>query len=108
MNKNNTILEIKKRSWDVKSKSDMPPGMYLNLHHGRKDPDEDLKDRGIDGPFIGPLKVAHLTYLSTINLSFIDDYETGPLDLRDGFGFHKDMIYYDDMYYGDFVLITHQ
>jgi hypothetical protein len=42
--------------------------VYLELFHGRHDPEEDLDDWGFDGPVIGPLPFFHMTYGSHIKM----------------------------------------
>jgi len=93
-------------STELKNRASQPtiPGkLYLHLYHGRKAPSSDLENWGEDGPWIGPLKGTHITYLSTIGLVFEDGYETGPCSIKsDEFGFHEDLLFFDSMYYGDF------
>jgi hypothetical protein len=82
----------------------VPPGspliegkLYLRLHHGRKDPAEDMQDWGFDGPTFGPLDSVVQTYFVTIRLcrSGLDDDLW--LDVR------HDMIVWDGSYYGHFA-----
>jgi hypothetical protein len=51
--------------------TDLPPGMYVALFHGRDDPDTDMDDWGFDGPVIGPLEYVHTTYAADVKLRFI-------------------------------------
>jgi hypothetical protein len=86
------------------------PGTYLKLLHGRTPFDQELDDWGCDGPWIGPLKWFHCTYLSTFGLGFAEGEEylstfsstkiPGPIY------FFKEMIYYDGIYYGDWEIQT--
>ncbi|MFP6557801.1 hypothetical protein WJ542_05620 [Paraburkholderia sp. B3] len=52
--------------------TDLPPGLYLALFHGRNDPDTGMDDWGFDGPVIGPLEYVHTTYASDVTLRFVD------------------------------------
>lgn len=82
-----------------------PPGMYLFLYHGRKDPDIEMEGWGKDGPVFGPLKYCAITYMNTINLCGINDDEgTGPMVGSDPMHISASMIYYDGWYYGDWSL----
>lgn len=82
------------------------PGMYLHVYHGRRSIDEQLDDWGEDGPYFGPLLYCHITYCSTISLCAADDLHggTGPMLPGDPLFFDGDMLVYDGMYYGDFIL----
>ncbi len=82
------------------------PGMYLRLIHGRKQPDEELEDWGPNGPYIGPLRWCHITYLSSINICAMDDENggTGPMFTGDPMYLDNQYIVYNGMYYGDFEL----
>lgn len=79
-----------------KTADGLPPGMYLMLYHGRKHPDEEMEDWGFDGPILGPLKYGHITYRTTLQLGFVDGFETGP-----EFAFDGDCLKFGDAYYGD-------
>lgn len=76
------------------------PGVYLYLMHGRKDPEQDMDDWGLEGPYIGPLRNMHTTYASTLHLKFADGKETGPL-YPEVMCIADDMLYWDGVYYGD-------
>lgn len=83
------------------------PGMYLQLLHGRKSPDEQLDDWGPDGPCFGPLSWVHITYLTSINVG-VSEQSIGPMvGAPDPMYFVDDLLYYDGMYYGDWELISH-
>jgi hypothetical protein len=83
-------------------------GLYLKLLHGRKTVDEPMDDWGADGPWIGPLKWFHCTYMTDIGIGFVDGEEIGPsrpieylpapIHFRDG------LMYFSGMYYGDWEL----
>ncbi len=83
-------------------------GMYLKLIHGRTTIDEVLSDWGPDGPWIGPLKWFHCTYMADIGIGFVDGEElvpTGPTEYPPApIYLGHNMIYYDGMYYGDWEL----
>jgi hypothetical protein len=74
------------------------------MRHGRRSVDEKLKNWGLEGPWIGPLKWVHITYLSTINVCFIDGVVTEPMDSSDPLHFVGDMLFYEGVYYGDWDL----
>ncbi len=79
----------------VPSGASLIPGrLYLQLYHGRTDPDQEMDDRGFAGPTFGPLAGAVQTYLTTIRLHG-DDYADLWLDT------HDDMIVWDGGYFGD-------
>jgi hypothetical protein len=83
----------------------VPPGcplaagkLYLQLYDGRKDPAEEMDDRGFDGPTFGPLYSIVAPYLS-IRLYGEDDEELW-LKQRDH------MIAWDGSYYGDLAIFV--
>jgi hypothetical protein len=64
--------------------------MYLQLFHGRRNPEQYMDDWGEQGPIFGPLQYVHTTYAHDIK---IEDAEG-----RDGmFHVHDDMVYYDGL-----------
>lgn len=83
-------------------------GIYLLLIHGRSPYDQELEDWGSDGPWIGPIKWFHCTYLKTFSLGFMngDEYlATAPVNgIPAPIYFFEDMIYFDGIYYGDWEL----
>lgn len=86
----------------IKRQHNTGPGMYL--YHGRDNPDEQMDDWGFDGPTFGPLDWCHITYNSTINLSFTDGFCTDVMTRSDPLHFHGGMLCYDGKYYGDWAL----
>ncbi|MBZ4194307.1 MAG: hypothetical protein LAE24_08370 [Candidatus Contendobacter sp.] len=56
----------------IYSEENMPekPGLYFALFHGRKDPDEEMDEWGLNGPIIGPLKWGHTTYGTRLHICF--------------------------------------
>lgn len=50
-------------------------GLYLKLLHGRTPSDQALNNWGEDGPWVGPLRWFHCTYLSTFGLGFTSGEE---------------------------------
>lgn len=80
--------------------------VYLNLFHGRTDPDQDMEDWGTEGPTLGPLNYVHLTYMSSVRIGcdaevasrFFKGENEPWLEQR------EDMILYDGVYYGDFSI----
>lgn len=87
------------RLWAHTSKR--PAGLYLQMWHGRKTKDEELDDWGLIGPTIGPIQSIHFTYASTMNLTFVDGEDTGPLTSTDALRFEEDYLFYDGIFYGD-------
>jgi len=73
----------------------MKPGLYLELFHGRKTPNEQMDDWGEPGPVFGPLKFVHGTYAADLKFEFSETHQDG------WFWYTEDLIYYDGMYYGD-------
>lgn len=79
--------------------------LYLKLLHGRKDPNEQMEEWGSNGSNIGPLSWCHITYLSSINIGFLNGSDTAPmLHKKDGMCFIDDMLYFNGIYYGDWEL----
>ena len=68
--------------------------LYIELLHGRDDPNEEMTERGEDGPIIGPLDAFHSTY------------DLGPrLERKGERGWllkREDMIEFNGMWYGEF------
>lgn len=98
-------LTIKRYAHDQRPKE---YGMYLKLLHGRENADEEMDDWGADGPWIGPLKWFHCTYLSDIGIGFAGGEEltamSNSIDAPFPMYLCQGMIYYDGMYYGDWEL----
>ena len=68
--------------------------VYIRLFHGRIDPNQQMDDWGTDGPVFGPYDFVHVTYGT--------DLKCGKADgTCDELYLHKDMVYYDGAYYGD-------
>lgn len=76
----------------------MSKDIYINLFHGRTDPEQNLEDWGTEGPILGPFKYCHITYLG------------GFLKLGDDMVLNcfEDMVYYDGVFYGDFSILSGQ
>lgn len=91
------------------STSPSKPGLYLRLSHGRQAIDEALDGWGDDGPWIGPLRWFHCTYLQDFGIGFENGEELNDLGLRLDAAppmlFEHDMIYLDGMYYGCWDLV---
>lgn len=62
---------------DTPTQSNLKPGLYLGLFHGRSTPDEVVDDWGFAGPIIGPLEYVHTTYACDVKLKFVE-----PADFR--------------------------
>jgi len=71
--------------------------VYIELCHGRTDPDQDMEDWGSDGPILGPCASIHSVYKSHIELQ---ELVSGPFGLT----FKDDTVYYDGVYYGDIYI----
>jgi len=74
--------------------------IYIQLLHGRKDPDEDMNEYGFDGPCIGPFDWMHVIY----NIDFQLTRE-GPPYVEWWVSFVGDLLYYDGAYYGDWEIV---
>ena len=68
--------------------------VYIRLFHGRRDPNQDMTDWGLDGPVFGPYQAMHTTYSFHVKLLKPD----GSTDELYGF---QDMLFYGGIYYGD-------
>lgn len=83
-------------------------GMYLKLLHGRAVADEQMDDWGTDGPWIGPLKWFHCTYISDIGIGFVEGEEltsqSYDVEITSPIYLYQEMIYCDGMYYGSWEL----
>jgi hypothetical protein len=64
-----------------------------------------MDDWGEDGPWFGPIKWFHCTYLSTFGLGFVSGEEyiapSEDASVPAPMYFCDDMIYYNGVYYGD-------
>jgi len=78
--------------------------VYLELFHGRTDPDVDMDDWGTEGPVLGPLRFVHGTYQSDVKLA--PENPPDPQDEIIFLSYVDDMIYYDGVYYGDWSVIS--
>ena len=87
--------------------------LYLKLHHGRHDPDQDMEETGFDGPEIGPLRSVGGTYTTHLMLSFVDGADAVKFGVDPAFpaiNYHGDMLAHqmpgDDVvaYYGDWTV----
>ena len=74
--------------------------LYIRLFHGRTDPNRDMDEWGCDGPVFGPYEFVHTTYANYVRLARKDGI-CDELHVRE-----KDMLYYDDVYYGDWSVFT--
>ena len=96
---------LKRHTLDVKPKES---GLYLKLLLGRAVANEEIDDGGLNGPWIGPLKWFHCTYLADIGLGFANgevlDAQGYNIDIPSPIYLYQDMIYYDGIYYGGWEL----
>lgn len=74
--------------------------VYLELFHGRNNPNQNLDDWGEEGPVFGPLNWVHTTYRYHIKLGVPGHEGMAELFLFD------DMIYYNGVYYGDWSIFS--
>lgn len=78
--------------------------VYIELFHGRKNPREDMDGWGTVGPVLGPFQYVHITYACNIKLGTDDGFEclvyTGPE------GELKDLVYYDEVFYGEISIFS--
>jgi len=84
------------------------PGLYLKLLHGRETMVQEMSDWGSNGPWIGPLKWFHCTYMVDIGLGFTGGEEVGPFGPNGNppapIFIENGLLYFDGMYYGDWEL----
>lgn len=75
--------------------------MYLQLYTGRpvEHLGSDMVDMGLQGPTLGPFKSITMTYQSNIRITLPND-EIVHLCTKD------ECVYYDGLYYGDFIIST--
>jgi len=72
--------------------------MLIKLEHGRMNPDEEMDERGFDGPLLGPFKEVRPIYLNTIRVTFTSG-EVRHLPMFD------DMVVFDNRYYGKYAVV---
>ena len=85
----------------------MSKQLYLHLFHGRHSPDECLSDWGIDGPWIGPLASAQITYANTLKLVFVRPSDAAAFGLdpqRPWLHTNEFMLVHGGIYYGEWML----
>ena len=73
--------------------------LYIRLFHGRTNPNQDMDDWGCDGPVLGPYDFVHTTYINFVRLGKKDGN-------CDELHVHEDMLYYDNVYYGDWSVFA--
>jgi len=71
---------------------------YITLLHGRKTPSEEMDDKGSQGPAFGPYSELYSIYGHSL-LFLRSDGESDEFTVIDG------LIYYDGVYYGDWVVL---
>ena len=74
--------------------------VYLELFHGRDDPEQDMDDWGFQGPAIGPLDFVHVTYGEGPRLLA----KHGEMECW--LQKHEDMIAFRGKYYGDWAVVS--
>jgi hypothetical protein len=81
---------------NAKSKGVKFMSVYIELSHGRLDPDQDMEDSGFMGPILGPF-----SYVHTVYGHHIDAGESVELEMdRDG------LINYGGAYYSDWTVVA--
>ena len=89
------------------------PGLWLQLYHGRKNPDMEMDDWGESGPYFGPFDWMTSTYNSEFRFgkdaAWVVSIGTpvtrvGDKAYRAPIFIWDDMIYYDGMFYGDWSI----
>lgn len=75
--------------------------IYIHLFQGRTDIDQDLEERGSDGPLLGPFDSIHTTFDSHKRVLLLGDSEQW-IELLTTEG----MIYYDGIFYSDFSIFS--
>ncbi len=84
-----------------KDKTDYNVNLYLNLYHGRTDPNKDMDGEwGTNGPIIGPIQLSHTYGLIKIHDKDWDEFSH--LNMYEG------MVFFDGVYYGDFEIMTEE
>lgn len=76
--------------------------LYIQLFHGRTDPQQEMDDWGTDGPVFGPYEFVHTTYASHLKLGRLDGH------CDELFVHPEDMVFYDGVYYGDWSIFDHE
>jgi hypothetical protein len=72
--------------------------LYLNLYHGRTDPNKDMDGEwGTNGPIIGPIQFSWTYGSMKIHDKNWDDFSF--ITEREG------MVFFDGVYYGDFEIM---
>lgn len=70
-------------------------GVYLNLYHGRIDPNVDMDDFGSEGPSLGPFDYVTTTYLYNTRAGRENNTIIYTFDIV------EDMLLCNGVYYGD-------
>ncbi len=82
--------------------------LAIKLFHGRQRPDEDLSDWGSDGPLLR-IEYLHSVYFTTFRLGLHDHnevwLEAWVHGKQDGV-LVDDLFHYDDMFYGDWNILS--
>jgi hypothetical protein len=73
--------------------------LYLQLYHGRTDPDQQMEDWGFVGPTFGPLSYVVQTYCTTLRLHGDPHHELW-------LAHHDDMVVWGGAYYGDMSIFV--
>ena len=75
--------------------------VYLELFHGRHNPDEELDDWGFEGPILGPFPYVHITFASDIKVGA--EYILPPQTLlaMHDLSYTRDQVEFAGSYYGD-------
>lgn len=74
--------------------------VFIRFFHGRTDPNEKMEDWGESGAYLGPLRAVHMTYMKHVRIEDVDG------NMWDIIPSNGDLIYYDEVYYGDFTVCS--
>ena len=72
--------------------------LYIDLFHGRKDPNENPEDWGFEGPVLGPFDAVQITYMGRVQLKVGEVWYFLPDE--------NGLIKYNGVWYGDWVIFT--
>lgn len=75
--------------------------VYLRLLHGKNHPEECLTDWGFSGPVLGPFEAVQVLYKDSVRCAPPKGEAGEPFV----FGFYKDMLVYEEKYYGFFEIV---
>ncbi len=83
----------------VLTETGAPQGVYLELFHGRADPDEDLDDWGEEGPVFGPYEYIQTSYATHLKM-----WKPGPDEGLHELCVDRGLVFYGGRWYGDWLV----